>query len=197
MPSALLSCLLLPLRGQETRQKQVGIGHRGRLKMKRRTYILSMMLVAAVMLGLLWWAASFHNVRGYSPVIIDRVIAVTIFWSTLFMPIAVSLILSLKVVSRDIHSQWPIFELAIIGLLLLAHFGPHVFGRIYGKILPKESVAIPVTYALVVVSVGLSVLNTRLGIQDRKWGRTGLSVLIALGGTAVLLIGNAWAIYLE
>ena len=30
MPSALLSCLLLPLRGQESRQKQVGIGHRGR-----------------------------------------------------------------------------------------------------------------------------------------------------------------------
>jgi len=30
MPSALLSCLLLPLRGQEPRQKQVGIGHRGR-----------------------------------------------------------------------------------------------------------------------------------------------------------------------
>ena len=29
-PSALLSCLLLPLRGQESRQKQVGIGHRGR-----------------------------------------------------------------------------------------------------------------------------------------------------------------------
>jgi hypothetical protein len=30
MPAALLSCLLLPLRGQESRQKQVGIGHRGR-----------------------------------------------------------------------------------------------------------------------------------------------------------------------
>ena len=31
MPSALLSCLLLiPLRGQESRQKQVVIGHRGR-----------------------------------------------------------------------------------------------------------------------------------------------------------------------
>jgi hypothetical protein len=30
MPSALLSCLLLPLRGQESGQKQVGIGHRGR-----------------------------------------------------------------------------------------------------------------------------------------------------------------------
>ena len=30
MPSALLSCLQLPLRGQEPRQKQVGIGHRGR-----------------------------------------------------------------------------------------------------------------------------------------------------------------------
>ena len=30
MPAALLSCLLLPLRGQESRQKRVGIGHRGR-----------------------------------------------------------------------------------------------------------------------------------------------------------------------
>ena len=30
MPAALLSCLLLPLRGQEPCQKQVGIGHRGR-----------------------------------------------------------------------------------------------------------------------------------------------------------------------
>ena len=31
IPSALLSCLLLiPLRGQESRQKQVVIGHRGR-----------------------------------------------------------------------------------------------------------------------------------------------------------------------
>ncbi|MFZ4777796.1 MAG: hypothetical protein ACOYM3_20700, partial [Terrimicrobiaceae bacterium] len=31
MPSALLSCLLLfPLRGQESRQKQVVAGHRGR-----------------------------------------------------------------------------------------------------------------------------------------------------------------------
>jgi hypothetical protein len=31
MPSALLSCLLLfPLRGKESRQKQVVIGHRGR-----------------------------------------------------------------------------------------------------------------------------------------------------------------------
>ena len=35
-PSALLSCLLLPLRGQESRQKQVGIGHRGRWKQKYR-----------------------------------------------------------------------------------------------------------------------------------------------------------------
>ena len=30
MPLALLSCLLLPLRGQEPRQEQVGIPHRGR-----------------------------------------------------------------------------------------------------------------------------------------------------------------------
>ena len=30
MPSALLACLLLPLRGQEPRQKQVVIRHRGR-----------------------------------------------------------------------------------------------------------------------------------------------------------------------
>ena len=30
MPSALLARLLLPLRGQEACQKQVGIGHRGR-----------------------------------------------------------------------------------------------------------------------------------------------------------------------
>ena len=30
MPAALLSCLLLPLRGQESRQKQVGIGDAGR-----------------------------------------------------------------------------------------------------------------------------------------------------------------------
>jgi len=35
MPSALLSCLLLtPLRGQESRQKRVGIGHRGRWQNK-------------------------------------------------------------------------------------------------------------------------------------------------------------------
>ena len=32
MPAALQSCLLPPLRGQESRQKQVGIGHRGRSK---------------------------------------------------------------------------------------------------------------------------------------------------------------------
>jgi hypothetical protein len=35
VPSGLLACLLLiPLRGQETRQKQAAVGHRGRSQKK-------------------------------------------------------------------------------------------------------------------------------------------------------------------
>jgi len=156
-----------------------------------------MILVTAIMLGLLWWSASYHNARGYSPIRLERMIAAIVFWSTLLMPILVGLVLSFKAVSKDVQSQWPIFELLIIGFLLLAYFGPHAFGKFYGRILPKEAIAIPVTYVLVVISIGLSVLNIRVGIRDRKWIKTGLSVLTVLGGTVILLLGNAWALYLE
>ncbi|MDD5678788.1 MAG: hypothetical protein PHW60_12500 [Kiritimatiellae bacterium] len=113
------------------------------------------------------------------------------------MPIVVGLLLSLFVVKKTVMPLWPIFELLLVGFLLLAFFGPHTFGKLYGKILPKEAIAIPVTYALVVISIGLSVLNVCVGVRERKWIGAGLSVLIALGGTAILLINNAWAIYLE
>lgn len=47
MPSALLSCLLLfPLRGQESRQKQVGIGHRGRWTKNMKTTTTLLLLIA-------------------------------------------------------------------------------------------------------------------------------------------------------
>jgi hypothetical protein len=168
-----------------------------RLNMKRWTYILVMVLVAATMLALLWWAATSHNVRGYSPAKQDRIIAAMVFWATLLMPISIGLILSLTVANKALHPQWPIFELVVIGFLLLALFGPHAVGRLYGRILPREAIAVPVTYILVVVCIGLSVLNICVGVRNKKWIRTCLSVLIALGGTAVLLINNAWAIYLE
>ncbi len=156
-----------------------------------------MVLVTAAMLGLLWWSASCHNVRGYSVAKADRVIAATVFWGTLFMPILAGLVLSINAVNKNVQSQWPVFEFLIIGFLLIANFGSHTVGRLYGKILPNEAVATPVTYILVVVSIGVSVLNVRLGIRDMKWIRTALSVLIAIGGTALILVGNAWAIYLE
>ncbi len=48
MPSALLSCLLLfPLRGQESRQKQVGIGHRGRRPFNKMKSFAAILLILA------------------------------------------------------------------------------------------------------------------------------------------------------
>ena len=166
-------------------------------EMNRWTYILVMILVAATMLAVLWWAATSHDVKNHMPTTADRIAAASAFWGTLLMPIAVGFALSLLAIRKTIQSHWPIFELVVVGFLLLALFGPHAVGRLYGKLLPKEAIAIPVTYLLVVVSVGLSVLNICIGVRYKKWIRTGLSVLIALGGTAVLLICNAWAIYLE
>ena len=165
--------------------------------MNRWTYILVMILVAATMLAVLWWAATTHDVKNHTPNTADRIAAASAFWGTLLMPIVFGLALSLLAVKKTLQPHWPIFELVVIGFLLLALFGPHAVGRLYGRILPKEAVAIPVTYVLVVVSIGLSALNICVGVRYKKWIRTGLSVLIALGGTAVLLINNAWAIYLE
>jgi hypothetical protein len=52
VPSGLLACpLLIPLRGQEPRQKQAGIPHRGRSPMKMKALAVFIIALLGINLG--------------------------------------------------------------------------------------------------------------------------------------------------
>ncbi len=156
-----------------------------------------MLLLGIAIVGLLTWTASHHNVRGYSPTTVNKIIAATVFWSTLLAPAVVGLILSLKAIHTSVKPHWPVVELLIVGFLLLVVFGSNVAGKIYGIILPNYKVSEFIPPILVVAAVGTATLSTRLSIRDRKWLLAILSGLAVIGGIIVLLVFNAWAIYLE
>ena len=156
-------------------------------------FILMMLAVGFATLGLLVWAAAYHNVRGYSPTTADKIIASFVFWSTLLAPIVIGLSLAFLAIDTRIKPQWPILELLIIGFLLLVIFGSQVAVTIYEKLRFSEYVG----HIIAIVAIGAATLNARLGIRDRKWMKAALSTLTVVGGTIVLLVFNGWAVYWE
>jgi len=165
--------------------------------MKRWHYTLAMIAVQAAMLGLLYWSATNHNVRGRNVADLDRVVTSAVFWITLVLPFLIGLLLSSKMVSKDLLPTWPIFEAIALAFMSLVIFGPHVFQRLYTIIIPSDLMSIFVIYVSVVVSVGLATLNTYLGILNNRWSIGLLSSLVAIGGLPILTKFHSMMLYFE
>ena len=165
--------------------------------MKRWLFILTMLLVGIAIFGSLVWAAAYHNVRGHSPSTTDNIIAAAAFWTATVLPIIAGLILASRGVNAGLKPAWPVVEILFLGSLLLVVFGSDVASDLYSKLLPSSKISERLLPILVTVAIGTSTLDLRLGIRHRKWMMAILSTLAVIGGTIILLVFNAWAIYWE
>ena len=88
-------------------------------------------------------------------------------------------------------------ELIIIGFLAAVFFGSDSWARFYGRLFPTDAVMFPVTYALIIIAIGLATLNSCISFREHRRILGSVSALVGIVGLPILFMCNGWMIYFE